>query len=391
VLNVGATAPPSEQVKRMSTNRTKGRLVEAMAAMLHEEPGVHVERNVRLRPPGYPRRRGREIDVLLTVRAAGYPIRLAVECKNESEPVGAKEIDAFVGKLHYVGIPPQLGIFIAATGYTRGALERAAEAGVRTLVLRGITPDRLATEVHAALQSVIYLLAEVASTRITGPVPDDTDERLMFWFQDATGHVCGCVGDLIWRCWMARQIPDRLGEHDLLLDVPDGWLPYVPDAVVTSPITARVRVHALVAERPGTAERVALVDAVDQRTERGQLRAHFERRTEPIPVKAISTEDQLRALLNRPYAAHLVIGRIPLPRILWNDLYWPPSERAVLRLREWIRAAGAPGTDERAAPTFADLEGTDLSTNFEAIWGEHPAMRGDLPRATGPPESDGSA
>jgi len=60
----------------------------------------------------------REIDVLLTRDVAGYLVRLAIECKNEGKPIGAKEIDAFIGKLQYVGIPVQHGIFVSASGYT---------------------------------------------------------------------------------------------------------------------------------------------------------------------------------------------------------------------------------------------------------------------------------
>ncbi len=80
---------------------------------MHDHPGVTVERNRRL-PPASGLGGKREIDVLITAIVAGYPVQMAVECKNEA--------DAFIGKLQHVGIPPQQGIYISANGYTTGAI-----------------------------------------------------------------------------------------------------------------------------------------------------------------------------------------------------------------------------------------------------------------------------
>jgi len=101
-----------------STSKQKGKLVERIAAMLHEGPDVKVERNVLLPPLNGDPKRKREIDVLLTSYVAGYPVRIAIECKNEAEKNDVEYIDAFVGKLDDVGIPHQHGIFISVSGYT---------------------------------------------------------------------------------------------------------------------------------------------------------------------------------------------------------------------------------------------------------------------------------
>jgi hypothetical protein len=87
----------------------KGKLVEEIVEKMHDSPNVRVERRVFLDPVGGGSRK-REIDVLLTSSVAGYPVRVAIECKNEAKKVGAPMIDAFVGKLQHVGIPPQFGI-----------------------------------------------------------------------------------------------------------------------------------------------------------------------------------------------------------------------------------------------------------------------------------------
>jgi hypothetical protein len=79
--------------------------------------------------------------VLVTGNMAGYPIRVAIECKNEQLPIGVPKLDAFVGKFKDIGIPVQQGIYVSVSGYTSGMIERATAAGIRPLVLTGLTAD----------------------------------------------------------------------------------------------------------------------------------------------------------------------------------------------------------------------------------------------------------
>lgn len=131
----------------MSSTSKKGLLVEQVVAKLHEAPGVRVQTRVKLAPARSPGGRPREIDILLTSEVAGYEVRIAVECKNEDKRIEAPAIDAFVGKLKYIGVPVQHGIFVASRGFTKGAQERADEAGIRLFTLTGLTSDRLAVAV----------------------------------------------------------------------------------------------------------------------------------------------------------------------------------------------------------------------------------------------------
>ena len=64
----------------------KGKVVERITAMMHEVPGVRVERNVSL-PSTVGSGRTREFDVLLTSQVAGYGVRFAFECKNYANPL----------------------------------------------------------------------------------------------------------------------------------------------------------------------------------------------------------------------------------------------------------------------------------------------------------------
>jgi hypothetical protein len=102
-------------VKRSSKKKTggtastvsKSKIVERIAALMHDQPGITVQRNRRLPPVGGKGIK-REIDVLLTASVAGYAVQMAIECKNEATAIGSPMIDAFVGKLQYVGIPLRL-------------------------------------------------------------------------------------------------------------------------------------------------------------------------------------------------------------------------------------------------------------------------------------------
>src|SRR5215207_9464070 len=159
---------PAKRTKRKKTrgkkaeppSMSKGRLVEEIVEKMHANPNVRVQRRVFLEPVGGGRKR--EIDVLLTSSVAGYPVRVAIECKNEANKIGSPKIDAFVGKLQHVGIPTQMGIYVATSDYTGSAIERAREAGIKTLVLTGLTKDRLSAAVERAFQSMVYLFADLA-------------------------------------------------------------------------------------------------------------------------------------------------------------------------------------------------------------------------------------
>jgi restriction endonuclease len=119
---------------------SKGRMIEAIVASMHESDGVKVERNVKLPPIGSQGPK-REIDVLLSSVVCGYPVRWAIECKNEKKRIGSPYIDAFVGKLQDVGIPPSFGIFVTTSDYSQGAIEQAKKVGIRLLIIKDALRD----------------------------------------------------------------------------------------------------------------------------------------------------------------------------------------------------------------------------------------------------------
>jgi Restriction endonuclease len=163
-------------------NVRKGKIVEAVVALLHEQPGITIETNVRLPPKHSDPSRKREIDVLITGQIAGYTVRIAFSCKNERGPIKPNLIDEFIGMLDDVGISPEYGIFVCVNGYTSGALARAKDKGIKTLVLRGLTKNRPASEIAKAFQFSIYLLPEVTQVTVNNNriTADDKRQFLIF-------------------------------------------------------------------------------------------------------------------------------------------------------------------------------------------------------------------
>jgi hypothetical protein len=355
---------------------------------MHQLDGIKVERNVRLAGLGRAGQR-REIDVLLTGNLAGYPIRVAIECKNERLPIGVSKIDAFVGKLNDVGIPVQLGIFVSASGYTSGAIERATAAGIRPLVLTGLTQDGLSTVVADAFQSVVYLLLETGKIEVTNTVSAATNAHDMLVFRDDEGRACGAIPDLIWLAWLNDQPPSTIGTYRLDFAIPPHWRHVVDGKVVATPaVSVEVHVVGLVVKLRGRAEHHALVNAADQSVERFRTNVAFDAAGTSFPVTVLRTESALDSFLDNTGTTRLIVGRFRLPRIRCDAVYWPVSARVVEALAEALRDEGLDRSPEAMREAIQGLEGTDLSAVWEPIWDEHLAM---IQRLLGTQSSDSGA
>jgi hypothetical protein len=128
------------------SNKIKGNILEDLVAMMHEVPGVRVEKRRKLPVLRSKTKRKREIDVLITSSVAGYKAQIALRCKNEATALKTSAVDNFVGILNDVGIPIQQGILVSANGYTRDAQDAAEAHGLRTLVFEGLrSPPRRRT------------------------------------------------------------------------------------------------------------------------------------------------------------------------------------------------------------------------------------------------------
>src|ERR1044071_5223262 len=120
----------------------KGDLLERVVAYLHQLDGVQVSTRERIRR--------REFDVVVRGTLARHPAMLIFECKDHGKPIGAKEIEAFAGKLRHVGLPTQFGKFVTTSSFTKGAIESAETAGIQLINAQGLNASGLGLTTYPA-------------------------------------------------------------------------------------------------------------------------------------------------------------------------------------------------------------------------------------------------
>ena len=351
-----------------SSSAAKGKLVEEIVEKMHGSPNVKVQRRVFLEPVGGGSRK-REIDVLLASSVAGYPVRVAIECKNEAKKIGSPKIDAFVGKLKDVGIPSSLGIYVSVNGYTGDAIERASKEGIKTLVLTGLTKDRLSAAVERAFQSMVYLFADTAQLQVQNEVSTVEEFAELSAFYDADGVLRDTLGDMVWRTWVEGGMTSDLGDHKLNFQVSDGWHSIVDGKKVSAgAVSAVIRVVGFVVTFSGEARQHALLDAANKKAERWRTDLVFDGSLEPsYPMRSFRTGEELREYLESQKAVR-VVGRLRLPRIRVGPMYWPPSERTTKKVAELMEAYKVGKIPDPRPLKFTEIEGMDLNAVFEPIW-----------------------
>jgi hypothetical protein len=360
---------------------TKARMLEKIVASMHEREGVSVERNVRLLPASGKGEK-REIDVLISSNLVGYPVRFAIECKNYDKPIGVELIEAFLAKLDYVGIPRQQGIFVATSGYTRGARERAddkdAHLKLFTLddALRNLDPA-----IVRAVQSVIFLLPVVGRITISDfelNTRDTAESEDIHVFRDAQGTIVASIPDLVWRAWCNGDISNAIGAYTVPIEIPDDTYQLVAGKLVrVVGASVEIRVVGLIHKLVGQVTVHGLRTVSSGEFDKTQIQARFQVPTSGrYSLVAVTSEAELSQHTGSP-AVVRVTNRLRLPRInYWNAMYWPPSERATRIIMERLRAFEAGlGPDPRPF-NIAEIEGTDLNTIFDSI---HPQYDGAYP------------
>jgi len=353
------------------STREKGDFLEKIVAEMHDMLGVKIERNVFL-PTIDKSGRTREIDVLITSQVAGFPVRIAIECKNEKESTGIAKIGEFIDKLNDVGLPVQLGILVSASRYESGAIERAKTAGIRTLLLKDVT-DNLSDEVKGAFQSLIYLLATIASVNLSVSEESPKPSNLSMFFFDDDGRICGSIGDLVWDCWRKEKMPDVIGTHEIDLELPKTWKQkYDDQELIFTKITVKVLVTGHIITVEGALKKYNLIDATNEAVEKWQVKASFPPPFGKHVVTEFHNEEDLEKYLSGRGGITLVSGRFRLPRIRWAAFYWPPSQKALANFQRSLDDAAKQGkTLDWTTFPFNEIEGTDLSAAYEPIWEGH--------------------
>lgn len=353
----------------------KGKLVEMIVAIMHDKPNIRVERNVRVPALRDPNRK-REIDVLLTGSFSGYPVRLAIECKNYSSIIDVPKIDSYVGKLQDIGIATECGIYVSANGFSEGAVERAKEVGITLLILTGLTPDRLASKVFGAIQSVVYLLLEVADISILNYVDACSNSALLMNVFDNQKRFRATIPDLIWREWIEDRLPNKIGEYKIDVPLPRGSYHLINGMLEPiEAVTARIEIVGLSISLPGRASQHVLINAGDKTLNKFKLQASFDTPQDPLPITRVYSEEALREHIEQQTEkVKLAVGRYQLPRIYYNSLYWLLSERATKEL-EVLELRCQQEQREVQNEELQQIEGSNLKTVWEPIWEKNPILR----------------
>ncbi len=352
--------------KRVST-KDKGDVVEKVVAMMHEGSGVQVHRDVRL-PAKDDESRRRQFDVLLVGNVAGYPTVLAIECKNYARNINVKDIESFSGELEDVGLAPQQGILVSASKIGPGAQSRARSLGMKVFELKGLTADGLSSAVHEANQQVIFVVPYLSYLSLVSAAGPGTPNQELLTILDERGNLLGTLPDMVWLRWLRGEPPSVLGEHELGFET-DGWHQFV-DGELVPVFSAKVRVKVMgaVVLFSGTTTQHALVRPKDGGLEKYKGRASFDTGPGQYPVKMFETEEELAQFLKQPSAAvSVTVGRIRAPRLRTESVYWPPSQRAVDKMRELHEQHERDGEPDLSPEALRGVEGNDLATIWEPV------------------------
>ena len=311
---------------KKNLNKKKGELLEKIVAALYKSPGLKVEQNVKY--PTTDRGDTREIDVLVTTHVAGLPVEYAFQCKNEEKPIGINKMGEFVAALQDIGIPTKYGIFVSVNGFTKPAIRQAKKNGIRTLVLRGLTEDRLKHEIGDAIQHNIFLIPRINQVAVLNNVAKSEFDWQFLLFFDENQNPIGSIIDLIYNKWLNGEISNQLGEHQIELEVPTNWYQFHKgDKVEPLKITAELSILAAVIEIEGRSRKHLLFDAETDRIEKFKLNVDFKRPAagETIQINTFYSDEELNEALGSSVDQQLRI-KTQLPRLISSLTYYPLSK-----------------------------------------------------------------
>jgi hypothetical protein len=105
----------------------------------------------------------REIDILIESEISGYPIRIAIECRNYRRKCNSTWIEQLIGK--YQDLPVDKVIAVSRNGFYRPAIDKAQRYGIETFSLRQVSKTDWETLVSESkpsrgwTHSAVYWLA----------------------------------------------------------------------------------------------------------------------------------------------------------------------------------------------------------------------------------------
>lgn len=357
--------------KERVSSRAKGEVVEKVVTMMHEGSGVQVHHDVML-PAKDDQSRRRQFDVLLIADVAGYQTMIAIECKNYGRNINVADIGKFRDQLDDVNLAPQQGILVSSTKIGPAAQSRARSLGMKVFELKGLTADQLSSAVHEAKQQVIFVVPYLSHLSIRNTAGPGAHNHELLTIFDKQGNLLGTLPDMVWLRWLRGEPPSVLGEHEHQFDT-DGWHQIVDGELVPIwSVTVRVKVKGAVVFFSGTTTQHALVHPDGGGLHKYKQKAAFDIGPGQYPVEMVETEEEMQKILKRRSAAlSLTVGRIRAPRLKTENIYWPPSQRAVDKMRKLHEQHEQDGEPELSPEALQGVEGTDLTVIWEPISEEY--------------------
>jgi len=329
----------------MSNTKKKGDLLEDIVALIYDSPELKIEKRKRVKPL-----RGRkpcEIDVLISTTVMDYKIRFAIECKNEIGKFGIPEARNFKAKLDDIGVPTQNGIAVCVAGFTIDAQEYLNEHRIKTYVFEGLTRDRLSQAIYSCFQSHIFICAKWASISTFPFLPKSAMKKgaMEISFPQSVLPHPQILIDKVWEHWVNSKIPLEVGELVCFIDLHEAGA-----ALVT------INRIGLIGKLHGNYSKFSLKPTQSELTEKQKIISSFPDQHKMEGLESVISEHAIDQHVDIIDAYE--VRRIRVPRLVGNECYWPPSDKAAKRIRDLI--------SQGEEITFEKVEGDSLNTAWEA-------------------------
>jgi len=124
-----------------------------------------------------------------------------------------------------------------------------------------------------------------------------------------------------------------------------------------------------------TVKQFQLVNEADQTLHKSHATARFSPPDGRLLLLQINNEDDLNNFEKRK-GEIVITNRVRTPRIRWLAMYWPPSNRTLVKLNQRMLTAHQKGEllDLNSIP-LEEIEGDNLSMLWEPIVKDHPLLR----------------
>lgn len=331
----------------MKTSTTKkGRVLEAAVAEVYAEQSPFiVQRNV-LAPSRFDPSRFREVDVLVADPQLPHFLCLPIECKNYKRPVGVGKIDEFAGKLDDIGLRREGSQFVSDRGFTKDALSRAKTLKIETLVLEGLTPDRLKSRIFDARGTSIYpvlflhgysLNLEQFETSVIDPMI--TRDQCDCYLNVLSGKYI-FVADLFHQIWNEEALlPTEPGIHNDCIVEPqhDLILNWQGRTCRVKSICPKLEVRAFAAVQPGQGTNLQIKRAQDKALVRSRRQAQFPSYVD-LPLTEFRSPQALLYFVEQQRlqgdADWHFSRQVKVPRVYFGGHFWPLSRRVKRELKK---------------------------------------------------------